>query len=76
MGLYLFSELLISISQYCLRVARGFVMIFQPASLWFLQTGSCQPVGTAALYLPIQPLWLYPAMEIFQALLAAEESEQ
>lgn len=51
-------------------------MVFQPALLWFLQTRSCQPMGTALRYLPIQTLWFCPPTEVFQAPLAAEEWER
>lgn len=51
-------------------------MVFQLALLWFLQTQSCQLVGTVLHYLPIQTPSFYPAMEVFQAPLAAEELER
>lgn len=48
-------------------MAGTFVVIFQLALLWFLQTWSCQCVWTALLYLPIETFCFYPAVEIFQA---------
>lgn len=48
-------------------MAETFVLDFQLALLWFLQTWSCQSVWTALLYLPTETLFFCPAVEVFQA---------